>query len=222
MLKRILVLLTVGILALSLLAPAAVARPSQEPFVRILSPTVTLREPAAPMIGPVQFRRFEEIRVRYLCHPPGADVPWQRFYVEPPFAQTSPYGDPIECDGKVRNTKITVPIGVDPYGPTRQIEPLTVRFGHLMEVSDSRDLRVRIRFDRFQGTVASVAPATFGSDVMVTFEGGGAMSVPTYASAPHGRLTVDGRPATLTQFVAALSPGDRLVARGPQIALRNR
>ena len=219
--KRALPLLIVALLAISLIAPAAAARPSDEPFIRILSPTVTLNEPGGPMIGPLQFRRFEEIRVRYLCHPSDDEVARQRFYVEPPFGHTSPYGDPINCDGKVQNERIRVPIGVDPYGSQRQTEPLTVHFGHLRHVNDSRDLRVTIRFERWQRTVASVGPATWGEGVNITFREGGSLDIdPRFAHL--GRLTVDRTPATPEEFIAALSPGDRIVAYGPDVALRNR
>ena len=219
--KRALPLLIVAWLTISLLAPAAAARPSDEPFIRILSPAVTLNEPGGPLIGPVQFRRFEEIRVRYLCQPSEDQLARQRFYVEPPFGNTSPFGDPINCDGTVRNERIRVPIGVDPYGSQRQTEPLTVHFGHLMHVNDSRDLRVTIRFERWQRTVASVGPAMWGEGVDVTFTAGGSLHIdPRFAG--FSRLTVDRTPATPEEFIAALSPGDRLTASGPDVALRNR
>lgn len=221
MLQRAVFLLLGVLLAIGLLAPAVAARPAPEPYLRILPPPVTLQEPGGPMVGAVQFRRFEEIRVRYRCQPSEDDVARQRFYVEPPFAHTSPYGDTITCDGRVRNESIRVPIAVDPYGSRRQTVSLTVRFGHLMEVEDSRDLRVTIRFERWQRTVATVGPAPRGDGVTVTFAEGGSLDIEP-SSSHRSRFTVDGRPATPEVFVAALSPGDRIVAYGPDIALRQR
>lgn len=133
----------------------------------------------------------------------GADVSTpsgrERFHVgDGGSGMTSPIANPAVCDSTRQRHTISVPMGsqlVDGHAPHQ------VRFTHMMDVGAQRDVRVQIRYVRFQRTIAMLAHSSFGTSLI--FTAGDSLSL----GAPR---------------VANSDAGDRFVVHGADVSLTNR